>query len=163
VDINETHDPVMLESMRRARHWRRVIWVLALWSMAWAAIFLEQIISNIDPVRLWMHFLVSATIISPFICIILIPAGLVGRFIGNLTSLRRYRWWISLALPLALCAWPVVSAIGQRIDPALAFKRYLRVDLPKNAREIRTEIFNIALSDPLVTFSFEAQRKNPNG
>lgn len=130
---------------------------MLLWLFAWSAIFLEQVLINTDPLKHWVSIVTN--VFSPLMLIILVPLGLLGRRIGNLKPFRPYRWWISLALPFALCCWPVLSAARQRIDPAVGFRRYFDARLPENARDLRMDIYWIFTSDVTAVYSFQCQRQ----
>jgi hypothetical protein len=148
-------DPVLHESAYPARKWRRIAWVLVLLIAAWVSMCLEQALNNTSWQRGLEKSVTVAAFFSPIMLLILVPVGLIGRAIGNLKPLRPFRWWISLSFPLALCAWPVVSAVRQRTDPALGFKHYGDTDLPKNARNVKAHIESYTLSDLSVSYSFE--------
>ncbi|RYD39809.1 MAG: hypothetical protein EOP85_15320 [Verrucomicrobiaceae bacterium] len=154
VETEQPHDPVMVEAVRRARNWRRVFWVASLWLMAWTTLVLDQLFTNTFPSPYFLGNLLTSTFTSFFAFLLLVPLGLIGRAVGNLKPLRRYRWWISLVLPLALCCWPLVEAVHQRIDPAAGFRRYFRETLPDGARNVERDLNYVGL-DLEVTYSFE--------
>lgn len=149
----------MVEAARRARTWRRVFWCLVIWLTAWITLILEQLFTNTYPSPFFLNHVLTSTFASFFVFMFLVPLGLIGRAVGNLKPLRRYRWWISLVLPLAVCSWPVLSAIHQRIDPAVGFRHYFHEALPVTVRNVERDV-NYVGFDLLATYSFECSRQD---
>ncbi|MEO5917652.1 MAG: hypothetical protein ABIS50_25705 [Luteolibacter sp.] len=150
---------MLLQGALRSRNQRRIFWVLVLWIAAWTSLCAEQAFTNTDLDRVLKMSLIIAAFASPFMLLILVPLGLIGRAIGNWKPIRPYRWWVSLVLPLVFCARPVVSAVRERMDPALGFKSYFDAELPKSARHLTVNINNIILSDVSASYSFECSRE----
>lgn len=159
MEFDTPNDPVIRKAADRAKKWRRFAWVLVLLIAAWASMCIEQVFTNTDWEKALKMSAAVGAFVSPFMLIILIPAGLIGRDIGNWKPFRPYRWWISLVLPLALCAWPVAQGCREWKDPALGFKRYLDTNLPKHVRHLNAHVQNFILSDLSASYSFECSRE----
>lgn len=158
MDIEKPDDALTRQGMRRARILRRIFWVSCLWMAAWLGICLEQAISWTDSMQGLMNGGMTGAFISPFMLIYLIPIGLIGGAIGSLKPLLPYRWWVSLALPLAFCFLPVVSRVRDRIDPGRRFERHTDVRFPKEIRNLKTYCWGGMFADITDTYTFECAR-----
>ena len=142
---------------KRATRQRRWMILGALWVLAWVSLFGNDLLRYND----WRHGpawhrAVFALLISPFaFAIFFLPVALVGRALGSIPKLRRFRYALVLGLPLLLAVAIQIPTALDRIQPERRFEDLAGVPFPAEATLLDYRSISAGI-DFSVEFEFRA-------
>lgn len=128
-------DDVVHQIKKRARCQRRWMILGALWVLAWASLFGNALLMyNVWPYYPVWQRAVFDLVISPFaLALFFLPAALVGRALGSIPKLRRFRYALVLGFPLFLAVVIQIPTALDRIQPERRFEDLAGVPFPAEA------------------------------
>jgi len=126
--------PEEVAAVARIRRWNRFYKVAVIWLICSVGLIVEKIV-NLGSVRegLWGGVMASA-FTTPFLLIVALPLGWLGSQVGSWRKWRRYRLWITFALPLLFVLVGVGGALKGRYFPQRRFQQITGVEFPRDAR-----------------------------
>ncbi|WP_265594575.1 hypothetical protein [Haloferula sp. BvORR071] len=144
-------DPMLVQS-RGARVAKTLLWIGTIWLMGWIGMILHGAISWSNTLEGATSGAIQGAIVSPFLLIITLPAAFLGRLIGALRPLRKWRLGISLLFAALLPLWELGSALVDRVQPGRRFTKLTAVAFPKDAKMISCDFQGGGFAD--LTYSY---------
>ncbi len=142
----------MPEPSRSSRVLKVFFWIGTIWLAGWLGIIVTGAVSNTDVLQGAEMGAMNGIVLSPLMLIVTLPLGLLGWGIGTWNPLRRWRLWISLALPVLLPFSGIVGAAKDRLDPGRRFTRLTGVAFPASAKVVHWEFSGGGFADLLHTY-----------